>query len=357
MKNFVRSEQGFSIIEVMIAAAIMSIVSLGMASMMDYMNRGQQNALALSARQSVIEQLRRHAGSMEALNVSRALTGPAAGSINLEACIVVTAAVDCVHNTTQGLNLRRASDNVLVAGWDLTNAVLYSSGGAICNLPAAQCPLAAWTEIRAYCPGGVGPCVQAATYEVTVNIERNPAWGNGLRFPASRVNVVPTWNSTAMSTFWQPYTTGGHITTANSGNVGIGTIIPTAPAYKLEVVGEINATVAVRAASVVLSSDARLKKNITPVESSLDRLSGIHAYNFHWNDPKKHGKSMQLGVLAQEVEKSFPEAISVGHDGYKSVAYPSLIAPVIDAINELRKENQALRDRVEQLENSCKPQP
>lgn len=40
-------------------------------------------------------------------------------------------------------------------------------------------------------------------------------------------------------------------------------------------------------------------------------------------------------VLAQEVEKVFPELVQTDAQGYKSVAYGNLVAPLIEAVKEL----------------------
>lgn len=53
-----------------------------------------------------------------------------------------------------------------------------------------------------------------------------------------------------------------------------------------------------------------------------------------------------MGVKAQEVEKVFPEVISEGPDGFKSVSYDHLIAPVIEAVKQLYGQVKALYERV-----------
>ena len=40
-------------------------------------------------------------------------------------------------------------------------------------------------------------------------------------------------------------------------------------------------------------------------------------------------------VLAQEVEKVFPSLVQTDADGYKSVAYGNVVAPLIEAVKEL----------------------
>ncbi|HXH29468.1 MAG TPA: tail fiber domain-containing protein [Bacteriovoracaceae bacterium] len=127
------------------------------------------------------------------------------------------------------------------------------------------------------------------------------------------------------------------------GNVGIGL---TNPGYKLDVVGDINASGSVRSAGSALTSDIRLKENLIPVQDSLKRLSELKAYNYYWKDKKKFGDKKQLGLVAQEVEKVFPEAVMKGNDGFLAVSYANLVAPLIESVKELYGQSLALYVRV-----------
>ncbi len=40
-------------------------------------------------------------------------------------------------------------------------------------------------------------------------------------------------------------------------------------------------------------------------------------------------------MVAQDVEKVFPELVTTGRDGYKRVHYAGLIGPLIEAVREL----------------------
>jgi hypothetical protein len=58
----------------------------------------------------------------------------------------------------------------------------------------------------------------------------------------------------------------------------------------------------------------------------------LNGYTFDWKATKKN----DVWVIAQEVEKVFPDLVhSDVKDGYKSVEYGNLVAPVIEAIKEL----------------------
>ena len=49
-----------------------------------------------------------------------------------------------------------------------------------------------------------------------------------------------------------------------------------------------------------------------------------------------------MGVIAQDVEKVFPELVSTDEQGHKRVAYHGLIAPLIEAVKELDARLSAL---------------
>lgn len=88
-------------------------------------------------------------------------------------------------------------------------------------------------------------------------------------------------------------------------------------------------------------SDERLK-NIGPrISNALDKLLQINGVNYTWKDVS-YGRGPQIGVGAQTVEKVFPELVQTGIDGYKSVDYQRLTAPIIEALRELKADNDNL---------------
>ena len=116
-----------------------------------------------------------------------------------------------------------------------------------------------------------------------------------------------------------------------SGNVGIGT---QSPSYTLDVNGSARAT-----GSVAAWSDIRAKKNIETIPDALNKILQVRGVTFDWRTDefpdKKFKTTRDMGVIAQEIEKVFPETVQTAPDGYKSVAYPELIAPLINAVKEL----------------------
>lgn len=120
------------------------------------------------------------------------------------------------------------------------------------------------------------------------------------------------------------------LTILSNGNVGIGGA--TNPSYKFQVGLAADGTEA-RANAWNTLSDARLKKNFSSIDDALEKILTLDGYFYYWN--KGEDKKRKIGLKAQEVEKVFPEAVSKGGDGYLSVSYDHLIAPVISAIKEL----------------------
>ena len=78
------------------------------------------------------------------------------------------------------------------------------------------------------------------------------------------------------------------------------------------------------------TSDMTLKNNINTIQNPLDLIEQIRGINFTW---KTNGiKSM--GVLAQDVEKVFPELVH-GNEGSKTLQYSGLIGALIESVKEL----------------------
>lgn len=139
----------------------------------------------------------------------------------------------------------------------------------------------------------------------------------------------PTTNSLAFST-------GGaeRIRIDSSGRVGIGT---TTPAQLLDVDGNVAVS-----GVTVHTSDIRLKKNIAVIKGALERVSRLHGVGFRWIDKERDlEQGAQLGVIAQEVESVFPELVLTDSNGYKSVAYSNLVAPLIESVKELKAKIEA----------------
>ncbi len=178
---------------------------------------------------------------------------------------------------------------------------------------------------------------------------------NGYKFITTRGGNITNWPPATSGQRTQAATSGVFI--SPTGSVGIGYEVPS---YKLHVNGTVAGT-----ADFVNTSDRRFKKNFTPISedevSALEKILKVNGLYFEWRHDEfpgyKFNKGQDMGVIAQEVEKVFPEAVKRDSKGYRSVAYAKLVAPIIEAIKDLfgmvsenSEEIDTLNKKVDQLE-------
>jgi len=111
------------------------------------------------------------------------------------------------------------------------------------------------------------------------------------------------------------------------------------PAYQLQVFGAGTAGKP-GGGSWSNSSDRRLKKNIRNLEGSLDRLMRLRGVTFEYIDAMSINEldGERVGMIAQEVQAVFPDWVSEGGHGYKTLTYRGFEALTVEALRELRAE-------------------
>ena len=124
-----------------------------------------------------------------------------------------------------------------------------------------------------------------------------------------------------------------------TGNVGVGT---TTPSSALEVNGVVTAT------NLLLTSDARYKRDIEPLDDPIEKLMQIEGVSYFWDQEAfphiNFSDKKQFGFIAQEIRKVYPEVVNENSEGMLSVNYPALIPAVVEAIKKLTKEHAQLKD-------------
>ena len=93
------------------------------------------------------------------------------------------------------------------------------------------------------------------------------------------------------------------------------------------------------AGTLTQNSDARLKENIKPIESALDKVKQMQGVEFN----KINNDTKEIGVIAQDIEKVIPELVREDKEGIKSVAYGNITAVLIEAIKEQQKQIEELK--------------
>jgi len=126
-----------------------------------------------------------------------------------------------------------------------------------------------------------------------------------------------------------------------AGRVGIGR---TPANYALEVQGEAGKTTG--NGSWQILSDARLKDLTGKYTRGLDAIAGLRPVTFFYKQGNPLGLSTDeeyVGFIAQEVQEIFPEAVSERKDGYLDFNMHPVGVAMVNAIKELKAQNEALR--------------
>ncbi len=173
---------------------------------------------------------------------------------------------------------------------------------------------------------------------VSQHIIKHSASAEGLYAGGGKLEYRNQIGQDVFFTDWQ--TGNGYF----SGNLGVGT---TTPSVKLDVAGDIKAT------GMITPSDISFKKNILPLENSLQKILALDGFTYNWRadefTDKGFDNSQQIGFIAQDVEKVLPQLVHTGTDGYKGVDYTKLIPVMVEAIKEQQKQIDELKKIVAQL--------
>ncbi len=102
------------------------------------------------------------------------------------------------------------------------------------------------------------------------------------------------------------------------------------------------------AGDVTISSDARLKSNIVALGPTLISLLQLEAKSYTMKDDTE--QKQKIGLLAQEVQKVFPELVSEDENGMLAVNYQALVPVLINALKEQENNYNELEKSLEMLE-------
>lgn len=96
------------------------------------------------------------------------------------------------------------------------------------------------------------------------------------------------------------------------------------------------------------SSDRRLKNIGTRNLAGLKELNQLKIYDYTFkNDKSKHS---QIGVMAQDLQKVFPNSVFEGPDGYLRIRWDEMFFASINAIKELDRKIVSLINRTTKVE-------
>ena len=93
------------------------------------------------------------------------------------------------------------------------------------------------------------------------------------------------------------------------------------------------------------SSDISLKENISTLDNPLAKVMQIRGTEYDWKEGNKNYSGHDIGVIAQDIEKVLPEAVSTKPDGTKGVHYNKLIPLLIEAVKDLSNKVDDIKDK------------
>lgn len=132
---------------------------------------------------------------------------------------------------------------------------------------------------------------------------------------------------------------------ARDGRMGVGRMNPT---YAVDLANSADAFGRGIANAWNTYSDGRFKTEVEPIEGALDKLMKIEGITYRSMEGKKpEENTREMGFIAQEVNKVFPEAVDVEPNSitigteekeiedYHSLSYDRLTAAIVEAVKEL----------------------
>jgi hypothetical protein len=235
---------------------------------------------------------------------------------------------------------------------------LYSSGQSATNNPgnAALQVHAAYGSNPEFLNVGYDPTLHVGyiqpvrtgaggTYEPLILNPNGGYVGIGMANPARPLNIKPSVANTPVLKISQAGSDNGWgmYSDNSTGDFSLGYDNAGTYTEKFHITNGGNATLV---GTLTQNSDARLKSNIHPIASALDKLASIHGVTFNWKDKNRDPRE-QIGVIAQDVQKTLPQLVTADASGTLSVNYNGLVAPLIEAVHELKADNDNLRHEFE----------
>lgn len=128
--------------------------------------------------------------------------------------------------------------------------------------------------------------------------------------------------------------------------IGMGTNAPTA-GFKLDVIGNI------RCVSLTQTSSREFKQNIVPLSGALESIMKLQGVSYAWNDkaPEAVRGGHDIGFIAEEMNAVLPDIVAKDENGKPiGIDYGKITPVTVEAIKQLKNENDQLKARLERLE-------
>ena len=103
-------------------------------------------------------------------------------------------------------------------------------------------------------------------------------------------------------------------------------------------------------------SDSRLKRDVSGIKDALRGILALNGVTYRYNTaqhPELHlSDGPQIGFIAQELERVYPELVTTKNNGFKAVSYAQLVPVLVEAIKEQQSMIAVLQEQVQELQRS-----
>lgn len=263
--------------------------------------------------------------------------GPATGDLNLYTNAVPQLTVTSAGNVGIGSAGPGAkldvAGNILLSGaatrslsTEAGNSLRFNASGASSLFLMTQ-----GIDRLSIAPGGT------ATFSSNVTVS------NGGIAVTGNSSINGTFSASGAVTASSTLAVTGALSTASNLTVGGTATLPTI-AGNIQHNGNLRGnTGTITNYSLYQVSDRTLKRNITAIPEQTDFLEQLGIYNFTYiSDPKN---KKHFGLIAQEVQKFYPELVMKTEDGKLNVNYIELIPILIKALQETNAEIAQLKNQ------------
>ncbi len=260
------------------------------------------------------------------------------------------------------------------------------------------------TPLSSLSIGGVGSTsyqtyIGSASFNTILKVEKTSPSGSGMLFYGIDASVYPSYNGPSFnfgikgqsySLSYMPYArTFGVLGLAgngcsgynygvlgqlsgNSNGAGVIGLVSSTTYPEVQIngmyagyfVGSVKSTSGVEATAFIQSSDKRYKKNIVSIDQSISTIGILSLNPVEYNLEQRYYKTpndsakietpyfdensqlfkkKHFGLIAQELQRIFPDLVYEDIDGYLSVDYIGLIPLLIQSIKEQKAEIEALK--------------
>jgi len=222
----------------------------------------------------------------------------------------------CNNMYNKNANKKRHSNNIAIILTIIGLGVATTAGGAVYATLI--------TDEDLTVNGNVILLSSGETYSSTLSFSQDPGGDAIIWIPDFGTGTGIQFKSGAIGG------DGDRITFRSNGDVGIGT---TSPSEKLDVRGNAIAD------SWLTHSSQKWKKDITPLDDTLDKVTQIQGVTYQWRADEFPEMSFddtttQIGFIAEELELIYPELVYTTGNGDKSIDYGKLTPILLEAIKE-----------------------